>query len=62
MPGISHDHEGMLREIDALCCGESILVETETSVFKIEKKQDVDPENPRDWDGNLGTMLCWQGR
>lgn len=34
----------------------------ETKLARVTKKPDIDPDNCRDWDCNLGVMTCWHRR
>lgn len=61
---IDMDFDAAAKDIGALPCQKVLLVENESGdVYRITKQMDGDGiPNPREDDGNLGTMVCWHPR
>lgn len=61
---IDFNFEEAVADIDTLSCGESMLVrDEEGNIFKLTKHYDeMGINDPRDDDGNLGSMVCWHNR
>ncbi len=38
------------------------VTDNDGTVWRIEKKADPEPENPCEWESNLGTLTCWHRR
>ena len=38
------------------------VVDSDGTIYRIEKKSDPDPDDPSKWESNLGTIACWHTR
>ena len=51
-----------LNELDRIVEDERFVVETADGFYRIQKGYDEFADSPRDFDGNIGSMLCWHSR